>query len=97
MKNVPIHISEDGFLLCCKCGDRTIEGGDPPEDVHIFPDRDEYEPGNPTGYRGGYTIVDIECACGQAMALVMGNHKGMFYVKLFRVESPARLLNDIPW
>jgi very-short-patch-repair endonuclease len=93
----PLKQEPQGELQCPRCGDSTIEGG---EDVDVFvhPDRDDYEPGNPLGARGGYTVITTAC-CGLRLALVSGNHKGAFYLRLYSVtpaepsfESPVEKL-----
>ena len=76
----------NGYLQCAVCGDIALEGGDPPNDVYTYADHDDYEPGNPSSHRGGYTLITVTCAAGHRMALVTGNHKGVFYVELYNVS-----------
>ena len=73
-------------MLCPRCGENTIEGGEG-RDVFVHSDRDDYEPGNPLETRGGYTVITMACNCGLSLALVSGNHKGAFFLRLFSVAA----------
>jgi len=74
-----------GCVICPDCGGAAIEWGEG-DAVIVYPDRDEYEPGNPLGTRGGYTVIRMTCTCGARLAIICGNHKGAVHVGLFSVE-----------
>jgi ferredoxin len=95
MEQANLVIDENGWVRCVKCGEYTgMEGGEPPSTVEAHNDEDEYNLKNPTGYRGGFIIARIWCsACGQCMALVLGNHKGQYYVKMYA----AGVREEFPW
>lgn len=82
----PLRQEPEGELLCPRCGEFSIEGGED-SDVFVHPDQDRYEPGNPLRTRGGYTMITMACNCGLNLALVSGNHKGAFIMRLFSVTA----------
>jgi hypothetical protein len=95
MEQAKLVIDEQGWVQCVECGEYTgMEGGEPPNTVETYNDEDEYNRKNPTGHRGGFAIARIWCsACGQCMALVFGNHKGQYYVKMYA----GGVMEEFPW